>query len=83
LGLFPAIVGVLRDFLIVLVAVPLIIDSSAYLLQQSTPDILANKVEEKIQTISLLEGVVRVKKWNFWCIDSRLRVCKEPQILTF
>ena len=59
----------------VILAVPLCLDLCYTLLQKVNPYQLVVILEEKLKSVSYIEGVVAVKKWHLWCLDKSYRVC--------
>lgn len=74
-GILENLLSLIKGLVIVVLAVPLCLDICYTLLQKVNPYQLVALFEEKLKSISYIEGVVAVKKWHLWCLDKSHRIC--------
>ena len=74
-GLLENLTSIFKGFAILIVAIPLCLDLSYTLLQKINPEQMVYLLEDKIKSIGLIEGVVNVRSWHFWCLDKTMRIC--------
>lgn len=74
-GILENLLSLIKGVIIVVLAVPLCLDICFTLLQKVNPYQLVPFFEDKLKSISYVEGVVAVKKWHLWCLDKSYRVC--------